>query len=141
MKLTTRGRYAVMAMVDLAQNGAEKPIALSEIASRQNISLSYLEQLFVRLRQANLVESTRGINGGYLLARPSTDIRIGEIVIAADETLKATRCTAMTDGCMQGQKCMTHDLWDALSYQVNYFLNSISLQDVLKNNYGNIHRS
>jgi Rrf2 family iron-sulfur cluster assembly transcriptional regulator len=135
MKLTTRGRYAVMAMVDLAKNGAEKPISLSEIAERQNISLSYLEQLFARLRQANLVESTRGIHGGYLLARSPGDIRVGEIVAAADGILKATRCTAMTSGCMQGEKCQTHDLWAALGHQVNFFLNSVSLRDVLDNNY------
>jgi Rrf2 family transcriptional regulator, iron-sulfur cluster assembly transcription factor len=140
MKLTTRGRYAVMAMVDLAQYGAEKPISLSEIADRQNISLSYLEQLFARLRQANLVQSTRGVNGGYLLTRPSTDIRVGEIVMAADEALKATRCTAITKGCMQGKKCATHDLWDTLSHHINFFLNSISLQDILNNNYGGIKR-
>lgn len=125
-----------MAMVDLAQNGAEKPISLSEIADRQNISLSYLEQLFARLRQANLVESTRGIHGGYLLARSPANIRVGEIVDAADEALKATRCTAMTSGCMQGRKCQTHDLWETLTHQVHFFLNSVSLQDVLDNNYG-----
>jgi Rrf2 family transcriptional regulator, iron-sulfur cluster assembly transcription factor len=136
MKLTTRGRYAVMAMVDLAQNGAEKPISLSEIAERQNISLGYLEQLFARLRQANLIESTRGIHGGYLLARSPANIRIGEIVDAADESLKATRCTAMNSGCMQGKKCKTHDLWESLTHHVHFFLNSVSLQDVLDNNYG-----
>lgn len=135
MKLTTRGRYAVMAMVDLAKHSDQKPISLADIAHRQSISLSYLEQLFARLRQANLVESTRGMNGGYLLTRPCHEIRISEIVAAADEILKATRCIAMHDGCLAGKKCMTHDLWSALEQHVHFFLSSVSLQDVLNNKF------
>src|SRR5512143_3268290 len=113
MRLSTKGRYAVMAMVDLArrETDAIRAVALAEIASRQEISLSYLEQLFARLRRKGLVQSARGPGGGYRLARAAAETSIAEIVLAVDEPLHATRCAAKGKGCMlKGERCLTHDL-------------------------------
>lgn len=134
MKLGTRARYAVMAMVDLAKHGTGEPVCLSDIAERQEISLSYLEQLFAKLRRGGLVRSVRGACGGYLLALPAEEIRIGDIVLAVDEPIRATRCApGSTLGC-HGTKtrCLTHDLWAELGNQIQLFLGSVSLADVVE---------
>ena len=138
MKLSTKGRYAVMAMVDLATYASStvnaKPIALADIAERQEISLSYLEQLFGRLRRGQLVKSVRGPGGGYLLARAATDIRVADVIRTVDEPIKATRCTpGSPSGCHgKQQRCLTHDLWEELGNQIYLFLNSVSLDDVVE---------
>ncbi len=133
MKLSTKGRYAVMAMVDLATHTDGKPIALSDVADRQEISLSYLEQLFGRLRRNQLVKSVRGPGGGYLLARDAADIRVADVIMAVDEPIKATRCTPGSPSGCQGrqQRCLTHDLWEELGNQIYLFLNAVSLDDVV----------
>jgi Rrf2 family iron-sulfur cluster assembly transcriptional regulator len=132
--LTTKGRYAVMAMVDLARTGAEHggPVVLADIARRQEISLSYLEQLFSKLRRSGLVTSVRGPGGGYRLARPARDMGIAEIVLAVDEPIRTTRCEGEPDdGCMSDRsRCLTHDLWEELGNQIYLFLDSVSLEDV-----------
>lgn len=132
MKLSTKGRYAVMAMVDLATHSQGKPIALADVADRQEISLSYLEQLFGRLRRNHLVKSVRGPGGGYLLARAPMEIRVADVIMAVDEPIKATRCTpGSPSGCHgRQQRCLTHDLWEELGNQIYLFLNSVSLEDV-----------
>lgn len=134
MKLSTKGRYAVMAMVDLATHSRGKPIALADVADRQEISLSYLEQLFGRLRRGHLVKSVRGPGGGYLLSRAATEIRVADVIMAVDEPIKATRCTPGSPSGCQGrqQRCLTHDLWDELGNQIYLFLNSVSLEDVVE---------
>lgn len=133
MKLTTKGRYAVMAMADLAENSGGKPVALADIAARQEISLSYLEQLFAKLRRGELVKSVRGPGGGYLLSRNADDIRIADVILAVDEPLKATRCEAGSPkGCMGASgRCITHDLWEELSHQIHVFLSGVSLGDII----------
>ena len=136
MKLGTRGRYAVMAMAELAMRtgGASEaqPVTLAEIAARQDISQSYLEQLFGRLRRAGLVRSARGPGGGYRLARPAAELRIADIVVAVDENLRATRCPPDgRTGCMRDtSRCVTHDLWDELGIHIHDFLSAVSLEDV-----------
>lgn len=132
MRLSTKGRYAVMAMVDLAQHGAEGPVSLTEIAERQEISLSYLEQLFAKLRRGGLVRSVRGPGGGYLLAHDRDDTRIADIILAVDEPLHAIRCKpGATIGCRGDRsRCLTHDLWEELSNQIHLYLSSVSLGDV-----------
>lgn len=132
MRLTTKGRYAVTAMADLATRAVDQPTPLSDIAERQSISVTYLEQLFGRLRRAGLVESARGVGGGYRLARPAADIAISEIVIAADESIDTTACGASgTVSCRgDGERCLTHDLWDALGREIRTFLDGVSLADV-----------
>jgi Rrf2 family iron-sulfur cluster assembly transcriptional regulator len=132
MKLSTRGRYAVMAVADLAQATGENPVTLSDIASRQSISLSYLEQLFAKLRRADIVTSVRGPGGGYKLARLPSETRISDIMAAVDEPLKTTRCSD-AKGCLPGgARCITHDLWDELSRHIYLFLSSVTLEDVLQ---------
>lgn len=142
MQLSTRGRYAVMAMVDLATQqtlGCEcGPVCLAEIASRQQLSLCYLEQLFGKLRRAGLVGSARGPGGGYRLARSSNTISIADIVAAVDEPIHATRCRAGAGGCMAsaalwraGERCQTHDLWHELGRQIALFLGGVTLADVV----------
>ncbi len=133
MKLTTKGRYAVMAMADLARHSDGSPMTLAEIATRQDISLSYLEQLFAKLRRGGLVRSVRGPGGGYLLARSGEAIRISDIVLAVDEPIRATRCQPGSPVSCQGVKgrCMTHDLWEELSNHIILFLSSVSLDDVI----------
>ena len=136
MKLSAKGRYAVMAMTELAirarRTGDAAPVTLAEIAARQEISLSYLEQLFSRLRRAGLVRSARGPGGGYRLARPPAELRIADIVGAVDENLRATRCSPNTgSGCMAGaSRCVTHDLWEELGTHIHLFLSAVSLEDV-----------
>ena len=135
MRLSTKGRYAVMAMADLAGNEAGgKPVALADIAQRQDISLSYLEQLFAKLRRGGLVTSVRGPGGGYRLARPSHDLRIADIIVAVDEPIAATRCKpGSSKGCTKtGARCVTHDLWEELGQQIHVFLSSVSLADVVE---------
>lgn len=137
MKLSTKGRYAVMAMADLAKHSrggeaAGRPIPLADIATRQEISLSYLEQLFARLRRGGLVRSVRGPGGGYLLAFPPEQTRIADIILAVDEPFRATRCMpGSPKGCtgVQG-RCITHDLWEELGNHIHLFLSSVSLADV-----------
>ncbi|HEX9701936.1 MAG TPA: Rrf2 family transcriptional regulator [Rhodospirillales bacterium] len=134
MKLSTKGRYAVMAMVDLATHADGKPIALADVAERQEISLSYLEQLFGKLRRGGLVKSVRGPGGGYLLARTSAETRIADIILAVDEPIKATRCTPGSPaGCKSNKsRCLTHDLWEELGNKIFLYLNSVSLADVVE---------
>lgn len=134
MKLSTKGRYAVMAMVDLARHGTGRPIALADIAERQEISLSYLEQLFGKLRRNGLVKSVRGPGGGYLLAREIRDMPVSDIILAVDEPIRATRCTpGAPDGCRTNKaRCLTHDLWEALSDHIHDFLSGVSLEDVVE---------
>jgi len=132
MKLGTKGRYAVMALVDLAYYSQGKPLALTEIATRQALPIAYLEQLFVKLRQQGFVVSTRGTQGGYALAREAEAIRIAEILEAIGEPIETTRCSKKSEtGCVGVTgKCLTHALWAGLGRQMHNYLNSISLADV-----------
>ncbi|KRB44614.1 MAG: Rrf2 family transcriptional regulator [Pseudomonadota bacterium] len=136
MRLSTKGRYAVMAMADLARRQAalaegDRAVTLAEIAARQQISLSYLEQLFARLRRRGLVKSLRGPGGGYRLAREAEHTNIADIVMAVDEPLRATRC-GKGKGCMlKGERCMTHDLWEEMGRQLETYLASVSLEDLV----------
>ena len=135
MRLSTKGRYAVMAMADLAAHEAgAKPVSLADIAQRQEISLSYLEQLFAKLRRGGLVKSVRGPGGGYRLSRASAELRIADIILAVDEPITATRCqVGSTKGCTgTGARCVTHDLWEELGRQIQVFLSSVSLADVVE---------
>jgi Rrf2 family iron-sulfur cluster assembly transcriptional regulator len=130
MRLTTKGRYAVTAMLDLTIHADDKPVSLSEISERQSISLSYLEQLFSRLRQSELVTSVRGPGGGYRLGRPSEDIYIAQIIEAVNESVDTTSCQGKGD-CQGGEICLTHALWDELTAEIHNFLNSISLAHLM----------
>ena len=130
MRLTTRGRYAVTAMLDLALHGKAGPISLAEISARQTISLSYLEQLFARLRQSGLVTSVRGPGGGYRLGRPFEAISVAEIIDSVSESVGTTNCKGKGD-CQAGNICLTHHLWDNLSHQIHGFLSGISLGDLV----------
>ena len=130
MRLTTKGRYAVTAMLDLALHPKQGPVSLAEISSRQGISLSYLEQLFSKLRRESLVKSIRGPGGGYQLGRTSDEIFVAQIVDAVNEKLDATRCKKQGD-CQNGITCLTHNLWCDLSDQIHGFLNEISLADLM----------
>lgn len=130
MKLTAKGRYAVTAMLDLAVHEQDGPICLAEISERQGISLSYLEQLFAKLRRSNLVASVRGPGGGYRLKRDSSEIFVAQIVDSVDESVDATRCGGSAD-CQQGQTCLTHELWSDLSEQIHQFLSSIDLASLI----------
>jgi len=134
MRLSTKGRYAVMALVDLAKHSQGAPIALAEIAERQEISLSYLEQLFAKLRVAGLVKSVRGPGGGYLLGHGAAETRIADIILAVDEPIRATRCTPGAPMGCSGNKsrCLTHDLWEELGNQIHLYLSSVSLADVVE---------
>lgn len=131
MKLTTRGRYAVTAMLDLAIHGTQRPISLADISSRQEISLSYLEQLFAKLRRGELVKSVRGPGGGYRLSRPRDAIFVAEIIDAVDESVDVTNCQGKGN-CHQGEVCLTHYLWEDLSRQIHAFLSDISLADLVE---------
>ena len=135
MKLSTKGRYAVMAMVDLARHSNGNPVTLAEISEREEISLSYLEQLFAKLRRSGLVKSVRGPGGGYLLAYDRDDTRIADIILAVDEPIQAVRCTpGQAIGCRGDRsRCLTHDLWEELSNQIRMYLSSVSLGDVCEN--------
>ncbi|MCG8358480.1 MAG: Rrf2 family transcriptional regulator [Kiloniellales bacterium] len=134
MKLSTKGRYAVMAMVDLAANSGGRPVSLADIAERQEISLSYLEQLFAKLRRGALVKSVRGPGGGYLLAHEPQEIRVSDIILAVDEPIRATRCTpGQPFGCRSNKsRCLTHDLWEELGNQIYLYLSSVSLANVVE---------
>ncbi|MEM7443220.1 MAG: Rrf2 family transcriptional regulator [Pseudomonadota bacterium] len=134
MKLSTKGRYAVMAMVDMARHANGRPVALSDISTRQEISLSYLEQLFAKLRRSGLVRSVRGPGGGYLLTRATGEMRISDVIIAVDEPLRATRCpSGSAEGCrIDKSRCLTHDLWEELGNQIHLYLSSVSLEDVIE---------
>jgi Rrf2 family iron-sulfur cluster assembly transcriptional regulator len=131
MKLTTRGRYAVTAMLDLAINGGKKPVSLADISGRQEISLSYLEQLFAKLRRKQLVTSARGPGGGYRLARSGNDIFVAQIIDAVAESVDVTNCQGKGN-CHHGETCLTHHLWEDLSGQIHDFLSQISLGDLMK---------
>lgn len=133
MRLSTKGRYAVMALVDLAAMGTNKPVALADIATRQEISLSYLEQLFAKLRRGGVVRSVRGPGGGYMLAIPAGQLRISDVILAVDEPIRATRCSpGSPQGCMNNQmRCVTHDLWEELSNQIYLYLSSVTIDDVI----------
>lgn len=133
MRLTSKGRYAVTAMIDLALHAELKPVPLAEISERQSISLSYLEQLFSRLRRKNLVTSARGPGGGYKLGMLPGLISVGMIIEAVDENVKATKCDS-SGGCNDGKRCLTHSLWDDLSERISDFLDNISLADLMINN-------
>ena len=134
MKMSTKGRYAVMAMIDIGQNASGLPVSLNEIAERQDISQEYLEQLFGKLRRAGLVNSTRGPGGGYMLAKSPADIALSEVILAVDEPLRVTRCEGdAVEGCVRGEKCCAHDLWASLGRQMMYFLESVTLEDVVQN--------
>ncbi len=130
MKLTTKGRYAVTAMLDLALHFDKGAVTLAEIAQRQGISLSYLEQLFAKLRRSGLVDSVRGPGGGYNLAMPPSKITVGEIIVAINENIDATRCGGEKN-CHGDQTCLTHQLWEDLSAQIHQFLNGITLADLV----------
>ena len=133
MKLSTKGRYAVMAMVDLASASDGQPVALAEIAERQEISLSYLEQLFAKLRRGGLVKSVRGPGGGYLLAHAAEETRVSDIILSVDEPIRATRCTpGQPFGCRSNKsRCLTHDLWEELGNQIYLYLSSVTVADVM----------
>jgi Rrf2 family iron-sulfur cluster assembly transcriptional regulator len=133
MKLTTKGRYAVMAMADLASYSNDKPISLTEISLRQNISQSYLEQLFLKLKTKNLVKSIRGSNGGYILDKPASEIKLSNIIFAVDETVKTLNCKKESKkGCNhKTMKCITHNLWDDLEQHINSFFEKIKLEDLV----------
>ncbi|MDD3448665.1 MAG: Rrf2 family transcriptional regulator [Gammaproteobacteria bacterium] len=126
MRLSTRGRYAVTAMMDLALHNQVGPVTLADISTCQDISLSYLEQLFAKLRQANLVNGVRGPGGVYRLARPATEITVADIITAVDEQVDATRCQGR-ENCHGGKRCLTHELWTDLSEQIFQFLDNITL--------------
>jgi Rrf2 family iron-sulfur cluster assembly transcriptional regulator len=131
MNLTTKGRYAVMAMVDIASYGSNAPVSLADIAQRQNITVNYLEQIFLRLRKAGLVRSVRGPGGGYVILGESDEIKVSDIVIAVDESIKMTRCNGEGGGCMHDSaRCKTHHLWAGLGRQIYNYLNSVSLADI-----------
>lgn len=146
MQLSTRGRYAIMAMLDLAvlSATATRPVTLAQIAERQQISLSYLEQLFAKLRKGGVVDSIRGPGGGYQIAKPLDRLMLADIILAVEEGTDLTRCGASLDpagpasgaGCVHGKKCNSHDLWSALGRHVDVFLRRISLQMVLDNDFG-----
>ena len=131
MRLTTKGRYAVTAMLDLAINAGENPVSLADISERQDISLSYLEQLFAKLRRYKLVISIRGPGGGYQLSKKTNRINIAEIIDAVNESVDARRCKGQSTGCKGGDPCLTHSLWHDLSERIHDFLNSITLADLV----------
>ena len=136
MKLTNKGRYAVMAMADLAINAKKGPISLTEISLRQNISLAYLEQIFIKLKNNNLVKSSRGANGGDVLEKSAADIKLSNIIFAVDEEVKTLNCKKNSKrGCNnKSTKCITHNLWDQLDQHINGFFERVKLQDLTKLN-------
>jgi len=140
MKLTTKGRYAVMAMADLAANQDQKPVSLNEISLRQNISLSYLEQLFSKLKNERLVKSIRGSSGGYILDRNAKDIKLSNIIFAVDEQVKTLNCKRESKKGCHGKtvKCITHYLWDDLEKHINNFFENVNLNDLIKEKNTNI---
>jgi Rrf2 family transcriptional regulator, iron-sulfur cluster assembly transcription factor len=135
MRLTTKGRFAVTAMVDLSMRQTRGPVTLAAISERQHISLSYLEQLFGKLRRAKLVNSVRGPGGGYNLAKPIANITVAEIISAVDEPIDATQCGGK-ENCIDDRRCVTHDLWATLNEKMNDYLGSVSLADVVSHQQG-----
>ena len=137
MKLTTKGRYAVMAMADLASNDNQGPISLAEISLRQNISRAYLEQIFIKLKNNKLVKSSRGANGGYILEKPASEIKLSNIIYAVNEEVKTLNCKKQSKrGCNnKSTKCITHNLWDQLDQNINGFFEKVKLQDLVKQNF------
>jgi len=133
MRLTTKGRYAVTAILDLALNSDDKPVNLSDISERQAISLSYLEQLFSKLRKSNVVKSVRGPGGGYLLNAPRDEISVAHIINAVNESIELSRCDRRAD-CHDGKQCLTHNLWVDLSTRINDFLDNISIGELIRQN-------
>ena len=131
MKLSTKGRYAMIALTDLALHGPDELVALSGVAERQDISLAYLEQLFVKLRRAEVVDSVRGPGGGYILAAPPAQINIAQIISAAEDKLDATQCSSKAN-CHHGAPCLTHDLWENLNKTINDYLSSVTLQSIIE---------
>ena len=134
MKLTTKGRYAVMAMADLASYSKNKPVSLSEISTRQNISLAYLEQLFIHLKDNKLVKSVRGVKGGYALEKPASEIKLSNIFFAVNEEIKTLNCKKDSKkGCNnKSVKCITHNLWDKLDTHINGFVENVKLEELVK---------
>ncbi len=130
MRLTTKGRYAVTAMLDLAFHSQDKPVTLTEIAARQTISLSYLEQLFARLRKAGIVQGVRGPGGGYQLSQPPKNISVASIIEAVNEPIDSTKCGGEAN-CQHESMCLTHDLWTGLSEHIHSYLTNITLEDLL----------
>ncbi|NCA69082.1 MAG: Rrf2 family transcriptional regulator [Sphingobacteriia bacterium] len=131
MRLSTKGRYAVTAMLDLALHSGTRPVTLAEVSVNQGISLSYLEQLFAALRAKHLVRGVRGPGGGYYLGKPAAEITIADIICAVDEWVELTRCGGR-ENCRAGQRCLTHALWDQLSDEIFRFLSEITLQDLME---------
>jgi Rrf2 family iron-sulfur cluster assembly transcriptional regulator len=132
MRLTTKGRFAVTAMMDLALCAGSEPVTLSEISARQHISLSYLEQLFGKLRRQALVSSVRGPGGGYRLAKPTQEISVADIILAVDEPIDATQCGGK-ENCQDDHKCLTHDLWAKLNNHIFTYLRAVSLAELVHN--------
>ena len=130
MRLTSKGRYAVTAMLDVAMFAKQSPVPLADISERQGISLSYLEQLFARLRKGGLVHSVRGPGGGYQLGKTADDISVGAVIDAVDESIDATRCHG-TGNCQGGERCLTHSLWEGLSDRIADFLDGITLAELM----------
>ena len=137
MKLTTKGRYAVMAMADLAFNANTKAVSLTEISLRQNISLAYLEQIFIKLKNKKLVRSTRGATGGYILERSASEIKLSHIISAVDEEVKMLNCKKNSKkGCNnKSTKCITHNLWDELDQHIHQFFEKVKLQDLVRRDF------
>ena len=137
MKLTSKGRYAVMAMADLASNTSVGPVSLTEISFRQNISLAYLEQIFIKLKKNKLVKSSRGATGGYFLEKPASEIKLSNIIFAVDEEVKVLNCKKNSKkGCNnKSTKCITHNLWDELDQHIHGFFEKVKLQDLVKQNF------
>ena len=136
MRLTKKGRYAVMAMADLASYAKDKPVSLAEISLRQNISLAYLEQIFMKLKNNKLVRGSRGATGGYILEKPASEIKLSNIIFAVDEEVKTLNCKKNSKrGCNnKSTKCITHNLWDQLDQHINGFFEKVKLQDLTKVN-------
>lgn len=130
MKLTSKGRYAVTAVLDIALNANGGPVSLADISERQHISLSYLEQLFAKLRKDGLVKSVRGPGGGYQLGLPSEQISVGMIIAAVNENIHVTKCLGR-ENCKNGVECLTHELWEDLSLRIESFLNEITLAELV----------
>jgi Rrf2 family iron-sulfur cluster assembly transcriptional regulator len=140
MRLTTKGRFAVTAMIDLAMRDGQGPVTLAEISQRQKISLSYLEQLFGKLRRQSLVNSTRGPGGGYTLARRAEEISVADIILAVDEPIDATQCGG-AENCQDDQKCLTHDLWSALNAHIFEYLRHVKLSKLVNDQHERIAKA
>lgn len=131
MRLTTKGRFAVTAMIDVAMHGGQGPVTLAGVSERQKISLSYLEQLFGKLRRHGLVESVRGPGGGYHLGRPANMVSVADVILAVDEPIDATQCGGK-ENCLDDKRCMTHELWASLNAHIFTFLRSVTLEQLVR---------